>query len=210
LPTLPKSRATCGLSGYNFTSCRSVTSCSYRSRQEHHPIRAGDRVVHCSRPALRRIPLLPQQRRILRARRGRVALPMPCTAARRYATFLCSLGGWPWPGLALLHLSAGRQALDGSSFAFALARRFIAGRPARPSESDRAGGASATDPSVLEKKRKGPSVTDRSRPGLSPPSITVTSGLTTPKPQLHRRPHLRPLAAAKEMPRPSASHHRLP
>ena len=184
--------------------------------QSREPCRALQQTSTASRSSA-----LPPQRRIRRVRRGRAALPMPCTAARRDATFLplllCSLGGWP--RLALLDKQAG-QALYGSSFAFALACRFIARRPARPgphllSPSERSSwGGSADDPSsihLLEKKRKGPSVTDRSRPGLSPPSITVTtSGLTTPKPQLHRRPHLRPLAAAKEMPRPSASHHRLP
>ena len=119
-------------------------------------------------------------------------MPMPCTAARRDATFLplllCSLGGWP--RLALLDKQAG-QALDGSSFAFALACRFIARRPARPgphllSPSERSSwGGSADDPSsihLLEKKRKGPSVTDRSRPGHHQQTPSAPSQLATPSP----------------------------
>jgi hypothetical protein len=49
-----------------------------------------------------------------------------------------------------------------------------------PSERSSWGCGSATDPSILEKKRKGPSVTDRSRPGLSsPPSPSPADSLSS-------------------------------
>ena len=60
-------------------------------------------------------------------------------------------------------------------------------------------------PSLKRRERGHPLLIDRD------PAITSRLPQLPLNSQLHRRPHLRRrLAAAKEMPRPSASHHRLP
>ena len=82
-------------------------------------------------------------------------------------------------------------------------------RTSSPPPSDRAGVVQRTihHPSISLKRR------ERGHPLLIDRDPAITSRLPQLplNSQLHRRPHLRRrLAAAKEMPRPSASNHRLP
>ena len=144
--------------------------------QSREPCRALQQTSTASRSSA-----LPPQRRIRRVRRGRAALPMPCTAARRYATFLplllCSLGGWP--RLALLDKQAGRHSMDHLLLLLWPAALSPVARPgpartSSPPPSDRAGVDQRTihHPSISLKRRdRGhPLLIDRDPASLLPPS----------------------------------------